>query len=99
MSQVDQDAIVGRLVRERNDAIRLMAALDAQLSQIADLSGKAFRQLRTVTPEQIGKMLEPVKDYFNVDAIVALLSERKSAQSDIAQRENSLRELGANEPR
>ena len=68
MSEQDQDATVGRLIREKGDAARLKAVLDAELEQVLLITGKVFRELHTLAPEAVGARLEPIKKYFNADA-------------------------------
>ena len=94
MSEQEQDAIVGRLIREKSQAMRKKAALDAELKMVGEEFEKVFKRLHLFTAEGAAGMLDPIKKYFNTDALLALLKEREETQALVEDRLKQLRDLG-----
>lgn len=95
MSQQEQDAIIGRLIREKSEAGRRRAALDAELKLVEKTLTDLFKLINTYSEEQIKSQLEPIQKYFNQDTLIALLRERDEARAIVIERVKQLRELGA----
>jgi len=96
MSEQEQDAVVGRLVREKRSAVQRKAAIDAELKQLKDAIGQMFRALDGgAGPQTAIQALEGVKKYFTMDALFALLEEQRETQEKITDAARSLYQLGA----
>jgi len=97
MSQQEQDAIVGRVIREKSEALRQKAALDAELQLVGDTCAAVFRQLHSISSEEAAGQLEPIRKYFDTDAFLHLLKEREQAQARVFASIKQLRALGVSE--
>ncbi len=97
MSEQEQDAIVGRLIREKSEALRRKAALDAELKMVGDTLNSIFERMHGAIPEVVAGQLEPIRKYFNTDSFLALLKEREEAQTQVIDRIKRLRDMGVSE--
>jgi hypothetical protein len=94
MSQDEQDAIVGRLLREKSEASKRRAALDSEIKLVTDTCESVFRDLHKLKAEDACGRLEPIRKYFNPDAFFELLKEKERAQDEVIAKIRQLRELG-----
>lgn len=94
MTSQEQDAIVGRLIREKSEALRLKAALEAEIKLVADICESVLGAVESLKPEQLAGELEPIRKYFNIEAYLSLLQECARAEADVIDRIRRLRELG-----
>jgi hypothetical protein len=60
MSNQEQDAIVGRLIREKSEALRLKAALEAEIKLVADICDSVLVRGHLLTPEEAAGKMEPI---------------------------------------
>ena len=95
MSNEEQDAIVGRLIREKSEAMRRKAALEAEIKRLGDVLDSVLKRTHVLTTEEIAGQLEPIRKYFNIDSYLELLREREVVQAEIVDKIKMLRELGA----
>ena len=94
MSEQEQDAVLGRLVREKAAALKRKTILDAEINLVRDVCDQVLVRGRVLKPEEAAAKLEPIRKYFDVDAYTALLEERERVQNDLVDRIRQLRELG-----
>jgi hypothetical protein len=91
------DAIVGRLIREKSENLRRQAAINAELKMVQSTLESVFQQLHKLSPEQAAGTLEPIRKYFQIDALMELLKEREQVQAAIVDRIKQLRDLGVSD--
>lgn len=97
MSQEEQDAIVGRLIRERSEALKQSVALDAEIKLVCSKCDSVLRRVHTLTAGSVSEMLEPIRKYFNIDAFCALLKDKARLQDEIREKTEQLKGLGVTE--
>lgn len=96
MSEQDIDQLVGRLIREKGEAMRRRAAIDQELQVIQRTVEAAFAAMTTAlgTPASQIALLEPISKYFAIEPLRELLLERTELHRCVADRIRQLRELG-----
>jgi hypothetical protein len=94
MSNEEQDAIVGRLMREKSEALKRKAAFEAEIKLVTDTCLAVFRELDTLKASGVRTRLESIGKYFSPEAFSALLADKEQAQSEVVDKIRRLRELG-----
>jgi hypothetical protein len=94
MSDEQMDAIVGRLVREREECQRRVVALDAELKLMEERITDILRRRHLLSREEMRERLAPVERYFHLDAFFELLDQRQRYQDAVSEKVKQLRELG-----
>jgi hypothetical protein len=97
MSQEEQDAIVGRVIREKSEALKRRAALQAEIKLVGETCVAVFRRADLLTAESAIRLLEPIRKYFNLEAFSSLLNEKERAQAEIEDKARQLKDLGVTE--
>jgi hypothetical protein len=94
MDTQDKDELIGRIYRQKAEARKRLAFIEAELSDAARLFKTAASQLECLLARERCD-LEPVLAKLNVDYVVKLVAEREQIFRRLAEANDQLRRLGA----
>lgn len=99
MSEEDIDLLVGRLIRQKAEAMRRQSAIEEELKLIKATAEKVFAAILVSgdPPEKLVAPLDLIGKYFSADALLALLRERVEVRKRILDAIHRLGDLGVSE--
>jgi len=81
------------VTREKSEFIRRQGMLDAEIKMVKEVCESVIVRGHTLTPQEVGGKLEPIRKYLNVDAYLNLLQEREQVGAQVVDRIKQLRVL------
>ena len=96
MSIEEQDAIVGRLIRQRSEAAKQIALTGAELERISELFRAIAEALRLFGVKKPNQQVEEDLRSVDLNRILALMTECRTAIVQRDQAIEKLQQLGIN---
>ena len=94
MDTQNRDELIGRIYRQKTDARKRLAFLEAELSDAAGLFKTAASQLECLLARERCD-LEPVLSKLNINYVLKLVAEREQIIRRLTDANEQLRRLGA----
>lgn len=94
MTVEDQDAAVGRLVREKKEVQYRKGIVSAEIARFREAVQKALLFGEAANVEKVAEQLEPIRQYFSVDGYVGLLRESHETSNRLREIDGLLKALG-----
>lgn len=94
MTVEDQDAAIGRLIREQREIQARRVALSAEIGRFREAVQRAILFGQGANAEKVAAELEPIRRYFSVEGYVGLIQESQETSSRLREIETLLKDLG-----